>query len=390
MSIVQLALDAPTTDSPGGQRTRDTHALIAAGGSTSPQASRVSVPMIQTPAGLLSPEPPHVLTPWPEDVLADLGACASTLDDIEQVRIALENRLRLFTTPKDHVDKDGKQRGLGWTITSPAVEKLATQVIRLRCDSPVAIAALGDKPPKSVGCCQEHDAERNLTRALRTHPLGKWVRAKEQKGIGEKQGARLLGVIGDPYVRPAMKTADGAIEPMRARTVYELFAYCGLHVVETETGGVAPRRQKGQQANWSSSAKVKALLIATSCKKQRDEACGALQKQEPYAHVPGCSCSAYRFLYERVRANVADRVHHAECRNRSRITPNGCGTREHPEWGAPGSPWRPGHQEQHAVRVVAKEILKDLWREAERIHRETPGGGQDDDGTHMSFAAAGD
>jgi hypothetical protein len=123
----------------------------------------------------LSAEELMTLTPWPEDVLADIGSCAVTLDDIEQVRIALENRLRLFIKPRDHADKDGKERGYGWTIAAPPVANLALQVVRMRCDSTVAIEALGDKPLKSVGCCQEHDAERNLTRALRAHPLGPWV-----------------------------------------------------------------------------------------------------------------------------------------------------------------------------------------------------------------------
>ena len=177
---------------------------------------------------------------------------------------------------------------------------------------------------------------------------------------------------------------------MRARTVSELWAYSGLHVIEAETGGLAPRRQKGQRANWSGAAKTKAILIAVSCVKQRDTACRALQEEEPFAHEPGCPCSPYRLLYDRARANVADRVHHAECRNRSRITPNGCGTREHPEWGAPGSLWRPGHQKQHAVRVVAKEILKDLWREAGRIHLETPVGGHGKYDAHEATAADGD
>lgn len=372
MSIEQMALDAPTTDPLGGQTALDAHGTSAAEGTAFPQAKYVATTSRVPPAGnLLFSEEPMTVTPWPEDVLADIGACAITLDDIEQVRIALENRLRLFTKPRDHADKDGKQRGFGWTLAAPPVANLALQVVRFRCDSTVAVEALGDKPSKSVGCCQEHDAERNLTRALRAHPLGPWVKA--QKGIGEKQGARLLGVLGDPYVRPVMKTADGRIEPMRARTVSELWAYSGLHVIEGETGGRAPRREKGQRANWSGAAKVKAILVAVSCKKQRDAACGELQKETPYAHEPDCGCSPYRLVYERARANVADRVHHAECRNRSRITPNGCGTREHPEWGAPGSPWRPGHQEQHAVRVVAKEILKDLWREAQRIHIEADG-----------------
>lgn len=371
-----MALDlAPTTDSLGGQAPTDTQFVIAAEGTTSPQANRDPIPNAGSPAGQIFPhEDAMTITPWPEDVLADIGSCAITLDDIEQVRIALENRLRLFIKPRDQADKDGKERGYGWTITAPPVANLAMQVARMRCDSTVVIEALGDKPSKSVGCCQEHDAERNLTRALRAHPLGPWV--KTQKGIGEKQGARLLGVLGDPYLRPPMKTADGGIEPMRPRTVSELWAYSGLHVVETESGGLAPRRQKGQRANWSSAARTKAILVAMSCVKQRDAACGEFQQETPYLHVPGCGCSTYRLVYDRARANVADRVHHSECRNRSRITPNGCGTREHPEWGAPGSPWRPGHQQQHAIRVVAKEILKGLFNEAARIHLETPVGGQ--------------
>ena len=385
-----MALDlAPTADSLGGQSLPDTHRSFAAEGATSPQARKSATPMTPPPAGrIFHANDPSAIMPWPEDVLADIGTCAVTLDDIEQVRIALENRLRLFIKPRDEADKDGKERGYGWTLAAPPVANLALQVARMRCDSTVAIEALGDKPSKSVGCCQEHDAERNLTRALRAHPLGPWVKA--QKGIGEKQGARLLGVLGDPYVRPAMKTADGQIEPMRARTVSELWAYSGLHVVEAETGGLAPRRQKGQRANWSGAAKVKAILVAMSCVKQRDAACGEFQQETPYLHVPGCGCSTYRLVYDRSRANVADRVHHAECRNRSRITPNGCGTREHPEWGAPGSPWRPGHQQQHAIRVVAKEILKDLWREAARIHLETPVGGHPWLGAQRSSAADGD
>lgn len=385
-----MALDAvPTTDALGGQTPGEAHINTAAEGTTSPQATRGAMPTHPSPAGqIFSGKETVAITPWPEDVLADIGNCAVTLDDIEQVRIALENRLRLFIKPRDLADKDGKERGFGWTLAAPPVANLVKQVARMRCDSTVAVEALGDKPSKYVGCCLEHDAERNLTRALRSHPLGSWVKA--QKGVGEKQGARLLGVLGDPYVRPAMKTADGRIDPMRARTVSELWAYSGLHVIATETGGAAPRRQKGQRANWSGAAKTKAILIATSCVKQRDTACRALQEEIPSAHEPVCLCSPYRLLYDRARANVAERVHHAECRNRSRITPNGCGTREHPEWGAPGSLWRPGHQKQHAVRVVAKEILKDLWREAQRIHLETPVGGQCEPDTQPSSAADGD
>lgn len=38
---------------------------------------------------------------------------------------------------------------------------------------------------------------------------------------------------------------------------------------------------------------------------------------------------------------------------------------------AVGQPWKPGHRHADALRYVAKRILRDLWREAKRIH-ETP------------------
>lgn len=72
-------------------------------------------------------------------------------------------------------------------------------------------------------------------------------------------------------------------------------------------------------------------------------------------------------VYLKARDEAAGRVHERQCRNRNRppMKPNGCGTREHPEWGEPGSPWRPGHINAHAHRIVQKELLRQFWQVAE-------------------------
>lgn len=56
--------------------------------------------------------------------------------------------------------------------------------------------------------------------------------------------------------------------------------------------------------------------------------------------------------------------HERVCRNTHRppLSPNGCGTTEHPEWGEVGSVWRPGHCESDALRYIQKMMLRDLYR----------------------------
>ena len=58
------------------------------------------------------------------------------------------------------------------------------------------------------------------------------------------------------------------------------------------------------------------------------------------------------------------RRHEYTCKNTKRppMASNGCATVLKPEWGEPGSPWRPGHLNMHAHRIVHKEFLHDLWR----------------------------
>jgi hypothetical protein len=55
--------------------------------------------------------------------------------------------------------------------------------------------------------------------------------------------------------------------------------------------------------------------------------------------------------------------HVTQCQNHKvpPMRPDGCGTVAHPEWGEPGSPWRAGHYQGHALRMVAKQLLADLY-----------------------------
>lgn len=229
-------------------------------------------------------------TGW--DVGADgaLLAAADVLDDLERTRIAAENRLRSLTGPKGQVP---------W---APTVDMLAGLV-----------DGLADL---------ERTATRVVEKQVKAHPLGPWVQSTI--GVGLKQGGRLIAAIGDPYWHP-----EG-----RPRTVSELWALCGYHVIN----GEAPKRRKGQRANWSPTAKMRAYLVAESCIKQ--------------------ARSPYRPVYDDTRAKHAEATHNAPC---ARCGPSGNPALE-------GSPLSAGHQHARAMRAVAKAVLRDMWVAARDLH----------------------
>lgn len=267
----------------------------------------------QTPPPAIRPSTPDTDMPVVDPLLfVHVTAHA----DLEQLRIASEHRLRILTTTEP--DEDGVMRGFGLDPSHPDVARLAgiTEAMRRL----------------------EHDAEIGMRKAFRRCAIHAWVKA--QVGLGDKQVARLLGVIGDPYWHLAED---------RPRTVSELWAYCGLHVLPAghsrtddqgmvaggdqtsdssrsasdthmKSAGVAARRRKGQQANWSTEGKTRAYLIATSCIKQER--------------------SPYRAVY------VARRTHTSST---------------HPDW-------TPGHSHNDALRVTSKAVLKALWRAARDLH----------------------
>lgn len=355
----------PTAAAPGGTELADRHATFDTQGANAvgdqPDVPGPTAKIDATPAAqsLLDPA---------------LCLAADILDDLEKVRTANENRLRQLTrggVDDERIrsgkvasvadlppDKDGELRGFSLDERHRDVARLAAMVEAL----------------KRI----EHDATLQLQRQLRRHPLHGWVKA--QRGVGEKQAARLLAAIGDPYVN----SAKG--EP---RTVSALWAYAGLHVLpasqyrrdvqgetagraqlpadrtwtdthpfgvgggggdpgrstcdtQSNTAGVAPKRQRGQRTNWSTTAKTRAYLIATSCLKQLVKPCQAAGSEGQWraVHHAGCVCSPYRVVYDRRRAHTAT---------------------THPDWSD-------GHSHQDALRVASKAILRDLWREAKEIH----------------------
>jgi hypothetical protein len=349
------------------QLSPDIHMSCVDEGTISPQAVLATAPRDDPPAGPQSPppannEPIPMVGPPVVDPLLFVHATAH--NDLEQQRIASENRLRQlirggwddprmklreedgqpkYATPDDlPADEDGeKLRGFGLTMSNPDVARLAGITDALRK--------------------LENDAKLGMCRALRRGSIHPWVKA--QIGLGEKQIARLLSAIGDPY----WHTAED-----RPRTVSELWAYSGLHVLpigqmthaaqmnaadgdppllpashgdndahrsgaggeltsdpghlggdaRTSSAGVAAKRRRGVRSNWSTDAKTRAYLCAASCIKQ--------------------ARSPYRTVYVGRRAHTA-------------IT--------HPEW-------TPGHSHNDALRIASKAILRDLWREAKRLHEE--------------------
>jgi hypothetical protein len=276
------------------------------------------------------------------EATAALYLLATQLDGIEDLRTATSNRLRQAT--RSTADSDGEVRGLGLSESDPEVAAVLST----------------SKALEEI----EHQAILSLQRAMRKHPLGPWQKA--QIGVGEKQLARLLAAIGDPYWNTLYD---------RPRTVSELWAYCGLHTLpvsgqmttdthmwlardenqppsgtpdhprsDPQSSPVrgAARRKKGQRANWSTDAKTRAYLIAESCVKQ--------------------ARSPYRAVYDARRAATAERVHDRPCPQC-----NGAGKTE-----LIASPWRPGHQHADALRIVSKTVLRDLWVAARDWHGARP------------------
>jgi len=101
-----------------------------------------------------------------------------------------------------------------------------------------------------------------------------------------------------------------ALEGRPRRGPAELWAYCGY--------APGQKRTKGVKNNWNAQAKMRAYLIAESCIKQR--------------HSP------YRAVYDDARANWA---------GREGVTD--------------------GHAHNHALRLVAKAVLKDVFLEYRRV-----------------------
>lgn len=246
-----------------------------------------------------------------------LAIMADAVDDLERTRIASENRYRQLTRTGE--DTDGEERGLGLDESVPEVAR-----VRQVVDGLIAL---------------EHQAILTMNRQVRKHPLWKsW--GIHQKGVGEKQFARLLATIGDPYWNDLHN---------RPRTVSELWAYTGNSVVHpagqpsydshgSSAGGVAPKRTKGHKVNWSTNARMRVWLITGSC----------LKAQGHYADV-----------YYAARDKYADATHSNDCVR--------CGPAGKPALA--GSALSGAHQHARALRAIGKEVLRDVWTASKALHQ---------------------
>lgn len=248
-------------------------------------------------------------------LLADpiLMEYASKLEDFERFRIACSNQAEVMTRSKKASDKDGGRRGQGMSPDEPGVKLTLRFVEGLKLI--------------------EKGLEKQLVQQMSAHPLYPFVR--RTPGLGGKTVARLIGVIGDPY----RNSKEG-----RPRMVSELWSYCGVH-------GPDGSKRKGY------SGKTRAWVIATNCIKMTGE---------PYVVTKGNLAgrtfqkgrSPYRQVYDEARTKAVDKLHTDVC---FRCGPSGSPAKL-------GSPWSEGHQHGHAVRMVMKQVLLDLWLEAKRLH----------------------
>lgn len=161
----------------------------------------------------------------------------------------------------------------------------------------------------------------------------------DNRGVGEHFAARLLGHLGHPRIAtPHWWEGSGTDRTLMAgeayeRTVSQLWQFCGH-------GDPTRRIRKGMTADELAAVgnpvlKMLVHLNAEACMKQP-------------------AGNRYRDVYDTRRAITADRAHSAPCVR--------CGPSGKPA--AEGTPWSKGHQHADALRIVGKELLRDLWKAA--------------------------
>ena len=234
---------------------------------------------------------------------AQLRAAAELFNDVQEFRKSTANKLRL-----DALDTTQME---GFVAALDTAEKNAKRALLL--------------------------AYREVVPAA----IREWQQA--QPGIGAHLLGRLLGRIGDPRIAIPLRwegkgkgnrilVQDG--EPYE-RTVSQLWSYCGH-------GDPGRKMHKGitaEELMALGDPRIKALVWNISC------ACLKTGVRNGEAITP------YGALYMTRRNATAERVHTTECVR--------CGPAGKPA--QPGSPWSKAHQHNDALRIVGKEVLRDLW-----------------------------
>lgn len=204
-----------------------------------------------------------------------------------------------------------------------------------------APGALQLEPLLAVAVDLEHEADKSLIGQYRvTASAGVLAWQKAQKGIGEHLLARLLGHLGDPRVATPHHWVTGGPNGERTlitdepynRGVSQLWSYGGY-------GDSTRKPVKGMtqdEAFMLGSPTLKMLVWNLAC---------CCIKTTGY----------YRQVYVERRVITPERLHATDCKR--------CGPSGKPA--KMGTPWSKGHQHADALRIVGKEILRDLWVAAE-------------------------
>jgi hypothetical protein len=182
----------------------------------------------------------------------------------------------------------------------------------------------------------EHEAGLMLRRCYRrVVPAELRELQRSNRGIGEHLFARLLGHLGDPFIAtPHYWEGAGSARtlmalPSRTRTVGQLWQFAGH--------GAPSRRIRGMTAEEAMAhgnpiIKMLVHLNAEACMKQPNG-------------------NRYRDIYVASKLATDGRAHTTDC---VRCGPSG---RPSPA----GSPWSDAHRHAHALRIVGKELLRDMW-----------------------------
>lgn len=185
---------------------------------------------------------------------------------------------------------------------------------------------------------------------------------------------KLVGLIGNPRIATPYKwevpeggkrflVADG--DPYE-RTLHQLWQWCGCGDPEIKP---AAGMTQEELLRCGRRTVIRPVLFAFSSYIAR--AGRTITKEDSARFGMPVSQNVADSKYFKIFSDSKDygltRTHAWECRNHKRppMHSDGCGTVAHPEWGEIGSPWRPGHAEAHAHRIVGKELLRDLWIIAE-------------------------
>ena len=234
---------------------------------------------------------------------------ADVLNDLEQVRMANEARLRSLLDPE-------WGKGISRDLAFEEVGRIEELVNAVKA--------------------QERDAIRHLEAAMRKHELGAFVQATP--GLGLKTVARFLGSVGPLHDR---------------ETVSQLFAYCGLHVVD----GKAPRPTRGKRLGFNAEARKRAFCMAEPCIKAIGFS--RTSKNGKVTHIPR---SPYRDTYEQARAKYTDSVARVDYVRYDKDL------KRQAVYLSAGEPLPDWLQHARAVRSVMKAIVGDLWAESRRAH----------------------